>query len=326
VSDAGGIGALPTRVRDWADRVQQRHSLFGFPYAVVKKYGDDEGARHAALLTYYGFLSIFPLLLLVVVVVSTVLQGNQELRMQLIDAIVPEQFRTTVENALVALPTTGLPLIVAVVGLLFSGLGIVFSAYHTLNQVASVPHRQRLEFFPRYVRIVVVLVLLVLCAIGIGTSTAVMGALPDLPGLSRAGAVAASVTLVFLLLWVTAALLLPHRARLTIVWPAALAGSLVIVGVLTFGTVALTRLVARSGAVYGSFATIVGLFSLLYVVTQVMVFAAEVAIVRRRRLWPRSLDALSPTPADRRALTYLARVQERIAVERIETRFDAPSP
>ena len=59
-----GLTSLPNRIIAWADRLQRQHGMLGFPYAVVKKYGDDEGGRHAALITYYGFLSIFPLLLL----------------------------------------------------------------------------------------------------------------------------------------------------------------------------------------------------------------------------------------------------------------------
>ena len=107
-------------------------------------------------------------------------------------------------------------------------------------------------------------------------------------------------------------------------WPAALFGSLTIAALRSFGATVLPRLVAKSGVVYGSFATIVGVFTLLYLVSQVVVYAAEIAIVRRRRLWPRALDATKPTQADRRSLTYLAREQERIVIERIETRFDSP--
>ena len=51
-----------------ADRLQRKHGALGFPYAVVKKYGDDEGGRQAALITYYGFLRRFPLPLLGVAV------------------------------------------------------------------------------------------------------------------------------------------------------------------------------------------------------------------------------------------------------------------
>jgi hypothetical protein len=46
------------------DGFQRRHRWAGFPLAVVYKYVDDFGAYLAALLTYYGFVSLFPLLLL----------------------------------------------------------------------------------------------------------------------------------------------------------------------------------------------------------------------------------------------------------------------
>ena len=70
-----GVSARVNRIIAWADRVQRRHGLLGFPYAVIKKYGDDDGGREAALITYYGFLSIFPLLLLGVAILSRVLAG-----------------------------------------------------------------------------------------------------------------------------------------------------------------------------------------------------------------------------------------------------------
>ncbi len=323
VSDTGGIGGLVNSVRDWADATQRRHSVFGFPYAVVKKYGDDEGGRHAALLTYYGFLSIFPLLLLVVVIVSAVLRENPELRRQMLDAIIPAQLQDVVDTSLLTLPTSGIPLAIAIVGLLFSGMGIVFSAYQTLNHLAAVPHRSRLEFVPRYLRIVAMLFVLVAGFLGIGAFTVLISALPDLPQVSRFAAFAGTTTVMFLLLWASTALLLPFRARFGVVWPAALLGALAVTGLLTFGALVLPRLVAKSGPVYGSFATIVGLFTLLYFVSQAVVYAAEIAIVRRRRLWPRALDTLKPTEADRRSLTSLAREQERIIPERVETRFDA---
>lgn len=320
-----GIAGIGERLRDWADGLQRRHAILGFPYAVIKKYGDDEGGRHAALLTYYGFLSIFPLLLLVVAVVQTVLQGNPELRQELIDNIVPPDLQATVESAVARLPSNGIPLMIAIVGLLFSTMGIVFSAYQTLNHLAAVPHRKRHEFFPRYLRIFAMLLVLVVGIVGIGALGVAVAAIPDLPGDSRFAAAAGTVLLIFGLLWTATALLLPHRARLGVVWPAALVGSLAITGLLTFGATVLPRLVAKSGPVYGSFATIVGLFALLYLVSQVLVYAGEIAIVRRRRLWPRALDPMRPTPADRRSLILLAREQERIVRERIGATFDASS-
>jgi uncharacterized BrkB/YihY/UPF0761 family membrane protein len=312
--------------RDWADALQQRRTIVGFPFGVVKKYGDDQGSRHAALMTYYGFLSLFPLLLLVVVIVSRVLSGDPELRQSIIDAIVPVDFRATVDAAVISLPDGGVPLAIGLVALLFSGLGIVYSGYDTLNHVAAVPHRRRIPLVTRYLRIVAMLLLLIVGTAGIGMGSVAAGALQDVPGVSRVAAFASTTALTFLLLWLATMLLLPHRGRLVIVWPAALLGAVVVSAVLTFGAAVLPRLIARSGAVYGSFATIVGLFALIFLVSQSLVFAAEIAIVRRRHLWPRGLDGTRPTEADRRALTYQARMQERLLVERITATFDAPVP
>jgi membrane protein len=56
-------------------------------------------------------------------------------------------------------------------------------------------------------------------------------------------------------------------------------------------------------------------------VGQALVYAAEVAAVRYARLWPRALDLNRPTAADVRALTLLAREQERIPAARIQLRL-----
>ena len=88
--------------------------------------------------------------------------------------------------------------------------------------------------------------------------------------------------------------------------------------VLNAGAPLLARLVTKAGPVYGSFATVAGMFALLYLVGQALVYAAEVAAVRYARLWPRALDLTRPTAADVRALTLLACEQERIPAARIQ--------
>src|SRR5580700_9708080 len=136
-----GLNGLVNRITAWADRLQRKHGVLGFPYAVLKKYGDDEGGRQAALITYYGFLSIFPLLLLGVAVLSRVLADHPDLRQRLITASVPEALQSTVEHSLTTLPTSTIPFVAGLAGLLLSGTGVVFSAYQTLNHVAAVRFR-----------------------------------------------------------------------------------------------------------------------------------------------------------------------------------------
>ena len=320
------LTAWVNRVIAWADRLQRGHGVLGFPYAVVRKSSDDEGGREAALITYYGFLSTFPLLLLGVAVLSRVLAGHPGLRQRLITAIVPQALRSTVEHSVTTLPTSAIPFVAGLAGLLFSGTGVVFSVYQTLNHVAAVPYRLRPGFASRYVRVFVMLAALLLGAVAAGALTVVAAALPGVPGVQRATAVLGSALAVFAVLLLAARLLLARPAPVRALWPGALLGSAAVTLALNAGAPLLARLVTRAGPVYGSFATVAGMFTLLYLVNQALVYAAEVAAVRHARLWPRALDRSRPTAADTRAMALLAREQERIPAARVELRLLTSSP
>ena len=267
-----GLSDLVNRIIAWADRLQREHSVLGFPYAMIKKYGDDAGGRQAALITYYGFLSVFPLLLLGVAILSRVLAGHPDLRQRLIAEIVPQALRPTVEHSLATLPTSTIPLLAT----LMAG------------------------------------------ALATGALTVVATALPGQPAVQRAAAVLGSALIVFAVLLLGAKLLLARPAPVRALWPGAIMGAAAVTVVLNTGPPLLARLVAKAGPVYGSFATVAGMFALLYLIGQALVYAAEVAAVRHARLWPRALDLNRPTQADTRALTLLACEQERIPAARIQ--------
>ena len=313
-----GLSASVNRVIAWADRLQRRYGVLGFPYAVVKKYGDDEGGREAALITYYGFLSVFPLLLLGVAVLSRVLVDHPDLRQRLITSIVPQALRSTVEQSVTTLPTSAIPFAVGLIGLLFSGTGVVFSAYQTLNHVAAVPYRLRAGFVSRYVRVFAMLAALLLGALAVGALTLVVTALPGLPTVQRVAGALGSALVVFAVLLLGARLLLSRPAPVRALWPGAIVGAAAVTVVLNVGAPLLARLVTKAGPVYGSFATVAGMFALLYLLNQALVYAAEVAAVRHARLWPRALNVNNPTAADAHALALLAREQERTPAARVE--------
>jgi membrane protein len=70
------------------DRFQRKHHWAGFPLAVAYKYFDDFGAYLAALLTYYGFVSLFPLLLLLSTILGFVLAGDPRLQHEVLTSAV----------------------------------------------------------------------------------------------------------------------------------------------------------------------------------------------------------------------------------------------
>jgi len=82
------------------------------------------------------------------------------------------------------------------------------------------------------------------------------------------------------------------------------------------------HVVRRAKETSGLFAFVLGLLAWLYLGAQVTLLAAEVNVVKARRLWPRSFFNDPLLDADKRAMTSAAEVQERIHEENVEVDFD----
>ena len=127
------------------DRFQQRHGLLGFPVGVVKKFGDDQAGKHAALLAYYGLVSLFPLLLVFVTLLGFALAGNQDLQQRLVDTVIARfpGFGPQLQASITTIHGSGLGLVVGILGTLWGGLGITQSAQDAMNAVWNVPRKDR---------------------------------------------------------------------------------------------------------------------------------------------------------------------------------------
>ncbi|WP_433797633.1 YhjD/YihY/BrkB family envelope integrity protein [Actinoplanes sp. CA-252034] len=243
-----------------------------------------------------------------VAAVSQALARRPELRRDLIAAIVPPTLQPGIEASMATLSASYTALIVGVAGLILSGTGVVLSAYDTLNHVAAVPIRRRAGIVSRYLRALAALAAVIAGAVGIGGLTVVAPAPVAVP---------ATWAVAGLVLLAVARILLTRPAPLRSLWPAAAIGALGVTGLLTLGAAVLPELVRRAGRVYGGFATVAGFFTLLYLLSNILVLAAEIAAVRHARLWPRALDPSRPTEADARAMSLLAREQERLPAAEI---------
>jgi membrane protein len=315
------LGSLATRAVRRLDGLQRRHRFLSFPWAVLRKYFDDDGARLAALITYYGFLSLFPLLLLAVTAVTELLRSYPELRRQMLDRLVNPGLRPDVEQALAGLPPSGVPLAVGLVGLLLAGTGGVLAMYSALNTMWGVPWRDRFGLARRYARVFFVVFLSFVSAVISAGSAIITDAVLHLPAMQRVAAAVATATAVFAVFSIVHKVLVCRPLRMRDIWVGGLVGSVVVTALLNAATTILPALVTRAGLVYGSFATVVGIFTLLYLISQTLVLSVEVSTVIESRLSPRGLVNAVLTDMDRRALELLARQQERVAGQRITTTF-----
>jgi len=303
------------------DSFQQRHSVLGFPFGVIKKYGDDQGGKKAALLAHYGFLSLFPLLLVFLTVLGYALANDPQLQQGVIDTLA-RQFPVLgpqVEDSISTIQGSGVALVVGVLGTLWGGLGITQSFQDAMNDIWNVPRRQRPNFWLRLARGLAAL-LLVAGELVAATVLAQLGiAGPGLLG--RLDLLAGSLLLNLLLLLVMFRLLTGTRLRWRWLLPGAAVGALGWSVLQTVGVQLVNHQLERANLLYGVFAGVLVLLGWLYLSTQLVVYAAEVNVVLARRLWPRSLLQPPLTEPDRRVLTALARTEERRPEQRVEVTF-----
>jgi membrane protein len=301
------------------DRLQRRTPALGFPLAVLRKFSDDQASHLAALVAYYGFFSLFPLLLVLVTVLGYVLQGDQALYDRIVGSALG-QFPVIGEDLrLGALRGDTLALVIGTAGALWAGLGVTIAGQRAMDQVWDVPHRERRNFLTARLRGLLVLGVLGLLNIGISVLVGVLVAGLGGIGIGAPGFVL-TMLLDVLLFWATFRLLTSPDVETRALWPGIVMAAVGWALLQTIGGIYVDRVVARASATYGFFAIVIGLLSWLYIGGHVLLYAAEANVVRARRLWPRGL--VEPvTAADVQALRAAARVEERREGEQIEVRF-----
>jgi membrane protein len=305
------------------DRLQSRFTPIAFGYAVFKKYADDEGSRLAALLAYYTFLSLFPLMIAGFALLNSVLQDRKDLVLDLMEEIVPPEYQQQVIDAYLALPDSGVAFWVAFVGLLLSGTAGVFSLYAMVNQVYAVPYRFRYGFGPRYARVLVMVILMGVGVLVVAVGSTFLANVSDLASVQRIGGFALIWVVASGLLYMAAAVLTRRPLGFSELGLGAALGGLAMTSVISLGSFIVAQFIASSSAVYGAFATVIGIISVFLLVSNSIVFCFEISVVRAWQLWPRGVDINLLFPGDDRAYALLTLMDERMPSQRNAIALDA---
>ena len=305
------------------DRFQQEHQPAAFLFAVVKKFGDDRGGALAALLTYYGFLSLFPMLLVLFTVVSYVLPNYPSAQRSVEQSVlgqfpvIGDQLRTIAQH-----PLHGsiVALVAGIVALLWGVLGATQTLQFAMQEVWSVPGKDRPNFWIRLTRS---LLLFAVVGLGIAATTTVSGlgtvlAWGPFGSLLAALPSAAVNTGLFLLLF---RLLTPDEVATHDLLPGVLVAGIGWQVLQTIGVNLVSHQLRHSSQVYGVFGFTLALLSFLSLASQLTVYAAEVNVVRARRLWPRSLIQPPLTQSDMSVLRGLAGREARRPEEQVSVAF-----
>jgi YihY family inner membrane protein len=314
------------------DRFQRRHPGAGFPIAVLYKFSDDDGHFLAALITYYGFLALFPLLFLLSTLLGLLLRGNPELQQQVLDSALRE---LPVIGSQLGTPerlgggVTGL--VVGMLVALYGGTGLGQALQHTMNTAWAVPRHRRpdpIRSRGRSLGLLCSLGLLVvgstvLSVLGSGVATVGGGLSVWLLILLTAGSVVLNAAVFVLGFRLTTA----RRLTVRQVAPGALAAAVAWQLLQTFGGVYVARVVTNATAVNAVFALVLGLMAFLYLAAVVLVLCVEIDVVRVDHLYPRALltpftDDVDLTSGDERVYADAARAQRAKGFQRVDVHFD----
>jgi membrane protein len=304
---------------------QRAHRWLAFPFAVVKKFGEDQAGNLAALVAYYAIFSIFPLLLVLSTVLGFVLQGHPDWQ----DAVTKSALRNLPLVNMQTRNTSGSvsALVIGSALALWSGLGVAKTAQTAFNTVYVVPHTDRPNFLKATLRslaIVVVGGLGLILTTGLSsavTSVTHIGSLDVGPGLRVVGVVLAIAfnALLFLVLfrWLTV-----REVRWRDAWPGALISAAALQVLQLSASALIAHKLKGASTTYGKdIASVIVLLSWFYLQAQVLLLAAEVNVVRQYKLWPRALTDAPATPADYRAYESYAEREQYQSGEEIETDF-----
>ena len=308
------------------DRRQQQAKRLSFVAAVFKKFSDDGASQLAALIAYYGFLALFPLLLVFVTVLGFVLQGNASAQNSVLHStlsqfpIIGNQLQENVHS----LKGSGIALAIGLIGSILAGLGITGATQNAFNQVWYIPHKRRPNFFTWRLRGLGLLTVLGLLSI---LSTVVTGyASSGSSGLVGAiGGVLVALIFNLLLFFAAFRLLTSDEIQTVDLIPGVLVAAVLWQILQYVGGIYVEHVIRHAKETSGLFAFVLGLLAWLYLGAQVLLVAAEINVVKAKKLWPRSFLSDPLLEADRRALTAAAEVQERIDEQNVEVSFDEPA-
>jgi YihY family inner membrane protein len=292
MASAGFISALVDRVDGW----QQRRRVPAVLVGIVVKYREDRGQQYAALLSYYGFISMFPLLLLFVAILSVVLDQSPSLRDKIIDSIlgrlpvIGTQISNQVDGGL---NVHGSLFVVGTLALLWAGLKVVRHAQDAFNDQWDVPPHEQPTVVVKAIRGALTLVVL---GAGIVAATIVTGLaafLPDLGGSARLVGALIAIVANTLFLLASYEILTRPRIGFRALLPGALIGGTLLWLLQLIGGTYVTRIVANASDVYGAFAGVFGLLIWIALLARVVLLSGELNVVLNRHAWPRSLHRLS---------------------------------
>ena len=305
------------------DEFQQRHLVARFIFAVIKKYGDDNAGALGVQFTYAMFVTVFPLLLLLVTILGIILADDPADRTRVLNSalgefpIIGQQLG---HNIHALKRSTVFGLVFGILGLIYGSTRLAQTGLYSMEQIWNIPGAVRPNYVTRMARSVIFLVVL---AIGLIVTTVLagfgtfgkhnvwLGALGDL--------LAAVVNVgLYLAAFRT---LTPKQVATRSLIPGVIVGGIAWTMLQALGGYVVGHDLKGASALYGLFGLVLGLIAWIALGAQITLYAAEINTVLFHRLWPRGMVQPPLTGADQRSLAMQATQNQRRPEQEVVTRF-----
>lgn len=315
----------------WLDRLQRRSRAAGFAIAVIYKYVDDQGGYLAALITYYAFVSLFPLLLLLTTVLGVVLAGHPQVQHQVLDSAL-SQFPVIGDQLTDPQHLSGgaIAVVVGIAGALYGGLGVGQALQNAMESIWAVPRHKRPDPIRSRLRSLILLVLLGTALMGATLLSALARESATLGVAGRAGVMVAAVAVNALVCLVAFRVTTTRRLSFRQIAPGAIIAAVLWQVLQVFGATYVTHVVKSASTTNSVFALVLGLLAFLYLTSVALIICAEINAVAVDHLYPRALlapftDDVALTTGDRKTYAGQAKAQQAKGFERIHVSFHPKS-
>ena len=318
------------------DAFQREHSVIGFPIAVIYKYFDDQGPYLAAIISYYAFIAIFPLLLISTSILGFLLQDDPQLRDRLLDSAL-SQF-PIVGDALGrpnGLSGSTSAIVVGSLAALYGSMGLGQASQNAANIAWSVPRNSRANPFLLRVRSIFFLAASGIGILLIAVITTVLSN-SDQIGVAVSKELTIGIKIVGFLLSVVVfgalfRLVSGGRGSWRSVLPGAATTALLWQVLQVGGQSFVENVINKANSMNSTFALVLGLMAFIFLSAVMAVLGLEVNVVTARKLYPRALltpftDNVVLTEADQKAYAAYAKSQRHKGFQSVEVTFEDRKP
>ncbi len=273
-------------------RLRERWWAIDFLFSGIDGFVRHKTGRHAALLSHYGFLSVFPLLVVLTTILGFVLQSRPDLRSKIVDSALSNVpiVGETLGSDPSSLKGNVVVLVVGLATTLWAGTRAFVAAQNGMNDIWDIPEDERPNIAKARVRSLIAIAVVGTAQIGSGIISGIIG-ISGLSWLTRIVLAAATIAINIALLIGAYQVLTARRLTRSQLLPGAIGAGLgfSFLQVIT-GTV-VARAINQATPVYGNFAAVIALFTWLSLHAMVSLLGVEANAALDRRANERVADA-----------------------------------